>query len=313
VLITGGAGFIGSHLVDRLVEEYEVVVLDDMSGGTMDNIQPHMDNDKFTFIKGSITSKDDVVKALDGVNTVFHFAAQPNVRLSVSDPMFDFGINMMGGMTLLDGLRVKDVSKIIFASSGGTVYGDSDVFPTPENTRLVPISNYGAAKCAFEMYLSAYSELYGINAISMRMANILGPRLTHGVIFDFYMKLKKDPSRLEVLGTGRQEKPYFYVTDTAEAAAVLARNMKQGHQPVNISSGERLTVTRIAELVCNGLHLPKAKIEYTGSKRGWAGDVIITDLDIKLLKSFGWKPKVKITDGIGQYLDWLVETHGSVK
>ncbi|MHA2402385.1 MAG: NAD-dependent epimerase/dehydratase family protein, partial [Candidatus Kariarchaeaceae archaeon] len=132
---------------------------------------------------------------------------------------------------------------------------------------------------------------------------------THGVIFDFYMKLKKDRTRLEVLGTGKQEKAYMYVTDAAEAAIILARNMKQGHQPVNVSSGERLTVTRIAELVCGGLNLSDAKIEYTGSKRGWSGDVLITDLDIELLKSFGWKPKVKLEVGVRYYLDWLVENH----
>jgi UDP-glucose 4-epimerase len=166
VLVTGGAGFIGSHLVDRFIEDHEVVVLDDLSAGTIENIQPHMENERFTFIKGSIASEDDVTKALDGVTTVFHFAAQPDVRLSVSNPMVDFRVNMIGGMNLLECLRVNDVSRIVFASSGGTVYGDSEVFPTPENTHLAPISNYGAAKGAFEMYLSSYSELYGMSAVS---------------------------------------------------------------------------------------------------------------------------------------------------
>lgn len=313
VLVTGGAGFIGSHLVDRLIGEYEVTVLDDLSAGVMENLEQHMDNDRFTFIEGSITSDEDVNRALIGVSTVFHFAAQPDVRLSATDPMFDFRINMIGGMNLLEGLRMNDVSRIVFASSGGTVYGDSDVFPTPEKTLLAPISNYGAAKSAFEMYLSSYSELYGMSAVSMRMANILGPRLTHGVIFDFYTKLKKDPTRLEVLGTGKQDKAYMYVTDTVEAASVLAKKMKQGHLPVNISSGERLTVTRIAELVCTGLNLSDAKIEYTGSKRGWAGDVLVTDLDIEILRSFGWKPRVKLKDGVQLYIDWLVENFGAIK
>ncbi|MHA2191580.1 MAG: SDR family NAD(P)-dependent oxidoreductase, partial [Candidatus Thorarchaeota archaeon] len=146
VLVTGGAGFIGSHLVDRLIEDQEVVVLDDLSAGTIENIQHHMENDKFTFIKGSLTSEDDVNKALDGATTVFHFAAQPDVRLSVSDPMFDFRINMIGGMTLLEAMRKRDISRLVFASSGGTVYGESESFPTPEKTVFTPISNYGAAK-----------------------------------------------------------------------------------------------------------------------------------------------------------------------
>jgi UDP-glucose 4-epimerase len=311
-LVTGGAGFIGSHLVDRLIEKYEVVVLDDLSAGAMENIQQHKDKDRFTFIKGSITSEDDVNKALSGISTVFHFAAQPDVRLSVTDPMFDFRINMIGGMTLLEGLRRQNVSRIVFASSGGTVYGDSDVFPTPEETRLAPISNYGAAKGAFEMYLSSYAELYGMSAVSMRLANIIGPRLDHGIIFDLYRKLKKDSTRLEVLGTGRQEKAYMHVSDAVEAALILSEQMKNGHLAVNVSSGERLTVSRIAELVCEGLDVRDVRIEYTGSERGWAGDVVITDLDITVLKSFGWTPKIGLADGVKHYLEWLAKTFGPV-
>jgi len=313
VLVTGGAGFIGSHLVDRLVNQFEVVVLDDLSGGNIEFIKPHIGNDAFTFIEGSIASDDDVRKALEGVTTVYHFAAQPDVRLSVTNPMSDFEVNIIGGMRFLESLRKYDIDRIVFASSGGTVYGDSEVFPTPENTPLAPISNYGAAKCAFEMYLSSYSELYGMSAVSMRLANILGPRLTHGIFFDFYNKLKKDSSRLDVLGTGRQEKAYMYVIDTVEAALVLANNLKPGHLPVNISSGERLTVTRIAELICESLDVPDAKIAYTNSKRGWAGDVVITDLDISLLGSLGWEPKIALEDGIKIYIDWLVENYGSIK
>lgn len=313
VLVTGGAGFIGSHLVDRLLNQFEVVVLDDLSGGNIEFIKPHMDNERFTFIEGSIASDDNVKQALEGVTTVYHLAAQPDVRLSVTDPMSDFKVNIIGGMNFLESLRKYDIDRIIFASSGGTVYGDSEIFPTPENTPLAPISNYGAAKCAFEMYLSSYSELYGINSVSMRLANILGPRLTHGIFFDLYNKLKKDPTNLEVLGTGKQDKAYMYVTDTVEAALVLANNLKPGHLPVNISSGERLTVTRIVELICEGLDVTDAKIEYTGSKRGWAGDVVVTDLDINLLRSFGWEPKISLEEGVKLYIDWLVDTYGSIK
>jgi len=313
VLVTGGAGFIGSHLVDRLVGQFEVVVLDDLSGGNIEFIKPHLDNKQFTFIEGSIASDDDVKKALKDVTTVYHLAAQPDVRLSVTDPMSDFEVNIIGGMSFLESLRKYDVDRIVFASSGGTVYGDSEVFPTPENTPLVPISNYGAAKCAFEMYLSSYSGLYGMSSVSMRLANIIGPRLTHGIFFDLYNKLKKDPTRLEVLGTGRQDKAYMYVTDTVDAAVILATTLKPGHLPVNVSSGERLLVSRIVELICEGLGVPDAKLEYTGSKRGWAGDVVVTDLDISRLKSFGWEPKISLEDGVKLYIDWLVETYGSIR
>lgn len=313
VLVTGGAGFIGSHLVDALVENHDVVVLDDLSGGSLSNIQNHIDNKKITFIKGSIVSERDVRKALEGVTTVFHFAARADVRTSVTDPMLDFKVNVIGSMTLLEELRRQDISRIIFASSGGTVYGDSKVFPTPENTPFAPISNYGAAKCAFEMYLSSYAELYGMSAVSMRLANIIGPRLTHGAIFDFYTKLKQDSTKLEVLGTGKQEKAYMYISDTVEAAVLLANRMRKGHLPFNVSSGERLAVSRITELVCRGLGVPEAKIHYTGSKRGWAGDVVVTDLEIYRLRSLGWKPKISLEKGVQYYLQWLLDTYGPIK
>jgi len=312
VLVTGGAGFIGSHLVDRLIQDHEVVVLDDLSGGNIEFIKPHLKNERFTFIKGSIASEKDARRALEDVTTVYHFAAQPDVRLSVTDPMSDFKVNIIGGYTFLESLRKHDITRIIFTSSGGTVYGNSEVFPTPEKIPLSPISNYGAAKCAFEMYLSSYAELYGMNSVSMRLANILGPRLTHGIFFDLYRKLKKDSTRLEVLGTGRQNKAYMYVSDTVEAAIVLSENLKPGHLPVNVSSGERLLVSRIAELICEGLGVPDAKIEYTGSIRGWAGDVVATDLDISLLKSIGWKPIIPLEEGVQLYIDWLVDMYGPV-
>ena len=163
------------------------------------------------------------------------------------------------------------------------------------------------------MYLSSYAELYGLSSVSLRLANIIGPRLTHGVIYDFYMKLKKNPSKLEVLGTGLQERAYQYVTDTVGATMTLANKMGNGYLPVNVSSGEKLSIATIAKLVCEGLGVPDAVIEYTGSERGWKGDVLATNLDISLLKTFGWKSRVKITDGINQYLGWIAESFGGIK
>ncbi|MBS3795142.1 MAG: NAD-dependent epimerase/dehydratase family protein [Candidatus Thorarchaeota archaeon] len=313
VLVTGGAGFIGSHLVDRLLDEYEVVVLDDLSGGDRRNIAHHADEEEFRFIEGSITTEEDVATALEGVDTVFHFAAQPDVRLSVDQPLFDFRINVVGTMNILESMRERDINRFIFASSGGTVYGETDVFPTPESTPFRPISNYGAAKGAVEMYLSSYAELYGINSVSMRLANIIGPRSTHGVMYDFYMKLKRDPTRLEVLGDGQQEKSYMYVSDTVDATMLLAEKMPDGYQPVNVGSGERLKVARIAELVRESAGVPEATIDYTGSERGWAGDVVITDIDISLLRSYGWEPEVPLEQGVREYIQWLADRYGSVE
>jgi UDP-glucose 4-epimerase len=305
VLVTGGAGFIGSHLVDRLIENSEVVVLDDLSSGVIENISLHIEDKQIEFIHGSILNEQDLDSALGGVTTVFHFAAQPDVRLSVESPFNDFEINVIGGMRLLEAMRRANVSRIVFASSGGVVYGEPKRFPTPENTLLRPISNYGAAKAAFEMYLSSYAELYGMVIASMRLANVIGSRSTHGVIFDFVKKLEKDPSRLEVLGDGTQNKEYVSVRDVVTASMIIADNMKEGYLPVNVGSGEILTVARIAEIVCEEVGGPNTKIEYTRTKRGWDGDVVRTDIDISLLKSMGWSPRGSLEDEVRQYIGWL--------
>jgi UDP-glucose 4-epimerase len=313
ILVTGGAGFLGSHLVDRLLIDNEVVVLDDLSTGVIDNLQQHEGNVKFLFMKGSITSDEDISKVMNSVDLVYHFAAQPDVRLSIAQPLLDFDINVQGSLLLLEAMRLNDVTRIVFASSGGTVYGDSEILPTPESVPLRPISNYGAAKCAVEMYLSSYSALYGFDAVSLRFANIIGPRLTHGVIFDFYEKLKENPDRLEVLGTGLQEKSYMYVTEATDATIALAENMASGHTPVNVGSGERLKVREIAQLVVEELTGNDVEIHYTGSERGWSGDVLLTDLDVGLLRKAGWKQEISLRQGVRLYLDWLVKTFGALK
>lgn len=309
VLVTGGAGFIGSHLVDRLVETRDVVVLDDLSAGSLEYLSQYVTEKKAEFIQGSILNEQDLKRALEGVTTVYHLAAQPDVRLSIEKPLYDFEVNVVGGMKILETMRKSDAKRLVFTSSGGTVYGETDVLPTPENTPLAPISNYGAAKAALEMYLSSYAELYGMSLASLRLANVLGPRSTHGVFYDFAMKLKKNPSRLEVLGDGTQDKAYVSVSDVVSAALVIASKIKEGHTPVNVSSGERLTVTRIAELVCEEFGSPDAKIEYTQTKRGWSGDVVRTDIDISFLKSMGWKPEKPLEDVVRYYLNWLKSSY----
>ncbi|MFW9953108.1 MAG: NAD-dependent epimerase/dehydratase family protein [Candidatus Thorarchaeota archaeon] len=310
VLITGGAGFIGSHLVDAMIRSHEVCVLDDLSEGSIENIESHLDNEQLTFVKGSILSVDDVMTALENVDTVFHFAAQPDVRVSTEKPYFDFQVNVIGSMNLLEAVRSTGIRRFVFASSGGTVYGESQVHPTPESTCFRPISNYGAGKGAFEMYLSSYSELYGIDSVSMRLANIIGPRSRHGIIYDFFMKLKNDASSLEVLGNGSQEKTYMYVTDTVAAAILLANNIGRGFLPINVGSSERLRVSKIAQLVLVYLGLPDTKINYTGTARGWVGDISLTDMDNKLLRSYGWEQRTPLEEGVKLYVDWLKETFG---
>ncbi|MFW9919481.1 MAG: NAD-dependent epimerase/dehydratase family protein [Candidatus Thorarchaeota archaeon] len=311
-LVTGGAGFIGSHLVDRLISDYHVVVLDDLSAGLLENLEQHKGEEGYTFIHGSINKEEDVERALDDVDIVFHFAAQPDVKLSVERPLFDFEINVVGSMLLLNRMKENGIKKIIFASSGGTVYGDTDIMPTPESTAFKPISNYGAAKGAFEMYLSSFAELYDMDAASMRLGNILGPRLTHGVVYDFYMKLKRNPMKLEILGNGLQEKTYLDIEDTINACMTVSNSLPRGFTPINVSSESTIQVKRIAEVIIDELQVQDVSIEYTGERRGWAGDVIKTSLSVSLLKSYGWTPKYTIEESIRKMVRWLVQKFGPI-
>jgi UDP-glucose 4-epimerase len=312
VLVTGGAGFIGSHLIGSLIENHTVVVLDDLSTGKIENLEKQASNERLIFIEGSINSDEVLERALNEVTTVFHFAAQPDVRLSNQMPLLDFGVNVTGGLALLEVMRKNDTNRIVFASSGGTIYGDAKAMPTPEDSPPRPISNYGAAKAAFEMYLSSYSSLYGIDALSLRLGNVIGPRLSHGVIFDFYEKLRANSKELEVLGDGNQEKVYIHVDDVVTATLLLTRKMGPGFLPINVGSRDRLRVSQIVEILLERLGLSHTKVKYTGSKRGWTGDVIRTDMDISLLESYGWTTKFSAKEAVLSQVEWLLEEYGPV-
>jgi UDP-glucose 4-epimerase len=307
ILITGGCGFIGSHLVDSLIEEGNyITVVDDLSADTdIRYLQPHIDNEKAEFYKFDIRDYNKLKSIGREFDYVFHLAAQPDVRVSVEQPRKDFDVNINGTFNILELMREKEIPKLIFASSLGTVYGEPDVFPTPETYRLNPISNYGAAKAAAEMYCSSYSYLYDIDIVALRLGNIYGPRSTHGVMFDFYNKLMKDPINLEILGDGNQTKTYLYIKDTISAFDILFKNMRKGFECFNVSSNETTKVIDIANEFVEVLELQDVKFSFTGGERGWMGDVIYTSVDTSRLESLGWQSKIPIKEGIRLYLKWL--------
>ncbi len=310
ILITGGAGFIGSHLVDALVNDNEITVLDNLSASTTKFIDGLIKSNQITFIKGDIRNIDDVKRSLRDIDLVFHYAAQPDVKKSIAEPIYDFEINVRGSINILELMRKNDISEIVFASSGGTIYGDKPPLPTPENQPLRPISNYGAAKAAIEMYLSSFSNSYGFTAVSLRYANIFGPRSNHGVIYDFYFKLKKNPHELEILGNGLQNKSYMYISDCIDASLFVASHVSGGYIPFNIGSESQITVNEIAKIIIDELSLGDVKFRYTGGDRGWVGDVPITLPDLSKLKNLGWESKVSTEDGIRKYVRWLKEFYG---
>jgi UDP-glucose 4-epimerase len=297
IAVTGGAGFIGSHLADRLIAQgHEVLVIDDLSSGKRENVSPAA-----TFIKKDI--RTDITRHLKGCDAVFHLAADPDVRSSAEKPRKSLDLNMLGTFSLLESCRKAGIKRLVFASTS-TVYGEAAVIPTPETHPCLPISNYGASKLACEAYVSSYSHCYGIRGTSLRLANIFGERSRHGVMFDFHRKLRKDPSRLEILGDGNQDKSYLHVSDCVSAFIAAWKGQKEQYDVLNVGSRKKVKVLEIARLMSKTLRL-NPKLETTGTPRGWAGDVRLMQLDTKKLEALGWTEEVPFGEGLRRYMEWL--------
>lgn len=310
-LVTGGAGFIGSHLIDRLIGRGdEVVVLDNLSSGNLEFIQGHLDSGKATLVEGDITRFEDVEPVMKGIDCVFHLAANPDIRLGTRVTDTDLQQGTIATYNIVESMRLHGVKAIAFASSS-VVYGEDAPLPTPENHGpCLPISLYGASKQAGEGLISSFVGTFGIQAYIFRFANIIGTRGTHGVIFDFIHKLKKDPSRLEVLGNGRQEKSYMEVGDCVDA---ILHVMSVSDAPLNLynlGSHDTASVRRIAEIVVETTGFHDASIEYTGGDRGWAGDIPRAMLGIEKMLSTGFDVRYNSEEAIRHTALALIEEIG---
>jgi len=293
VLVTGGAGFIGSHLVERLVEKgYYVVVLDNLSSGNLKNLEHLKNNKNFSFIKGDLLKVSDIEKALKDISKVYHLAANPEVRIGETDTKTHFEQNIVASYNLLESIREHGIKKIIFTSSS-TVYGDAKILPTPENYPTIPISTYGASKLAVEGMISSFCNTFGMESVTLRFANVVGPRYSHGVIYDFINRLKKNPKELEILGDGTQCKSYLYIDDCINGILFGEEKAKDNVEIFNLGSEDKLTVKEIADLVVKVLGLKNVKYKFTGGfdGRGWKGDVKFMQLSIEKIKKLGWNPK----------------------
>lgn len=297
IAVTGGAGFIGSHLVDRLIADgHDVVVIDNLSAGKKEYI-----NTKAHFAEKDI--RKDISAELKDAAVVFHLAADPDVRVSAINPKNSFDVNVNGTFSVLESCRKADVKRFIFPSTS-TVYGEAKVIPTPETYHCVPISNYGASKLSCEAYISSYAASYGIKGTSLRLANIFGERSMHGVMFDFYHKLKKNPNSLEILGDGKQDKSYLHVSDCVGAFLATWKNQKAQYDVFNVGSKEKHNVDELARTMCKVLGL-NPKFTYTGTPHGWIGDMKLMLLDTKKIETLGWRPKTGFEEGVKRYIDWL--------
>jgi UDP-glucose 4-epimerase len=308
-LVTGGAGFIGSTLADRLIAAgVEVVIYDNLSRGRRDFIAGACANRGVEFVHGDVLDEELVKRSLEGCDTVFHFAANADVRHGFDQPRVDLDQNTIATFVVLEAMRSAGVKRIAFASTG-SIYGEPDVFPTPETCPFpVQTSLYGASKLAGEGLIQAYSHGYGFVGVIFRFVSILGERYTHGHVFDFCRSLRKDPSRLRVLGNGRQEKSYLYVGDCISAMTlVMDQRVKPGNVLIyNLGTNETIVVDDSIATIAAHLGVTP-ELEYAGGIRGWRGDSPLIHLDCDRIRSLGWRPTLSIRAAIRRTVDWLEE------
>jgi len=300
ILVTGGTGFIGSHLVDALVKKNHDVTAIDKGG--LDYRNPSA-----KYIIENLRDPETAMRYIKNFDIVFHLASNFSVTKSTEDPRFDFENNFLLTFNVLDAMRRNNVKKIVFTSTSA-VYGKQQKFPIRDDIpfeEMRPISNYAAAKLASEVYIHSFSNLYGIEGLVLRLANVVGPRSNHGIIPDLVRKIKSDPTRLEVLGNGKQKKSYIHISDCVNAI-LMANEKYKGFDVLNVGSEEWITVDEIVSCVCSGMNV-SPEIVHTGGESGWKGDVPEFLFDISRIKAIGWRPEKSAKEAIFDAIKWLKE------
>uniref|UniRef100_A0A7C3R9A6 NAD-dependent epimerase/dehydratase family protein n=1 Tax=Archaeoglobus fulgidus TaxID=2234 RepID=A0A7C3R9A6_ARCFL len=298
IVVTGGAGFIGSHIVDKLSESNEIIVIDNLSSGKEEFVSKSA-----KLVKADLAS-DDIEDYLRGAEEVWHIAANPDVRIGAENPEEIYRNNILATYRLLEAMRKAGIERIIFTSTS-TVYGEASIIPTPEDYPPHPISLYGASKLACEALIESYCHTFDMQAWIYRFANVIGRRSTHGVIYDFIMKLNRNPEELEILGNGEQNKSYIYITDCIEAM-LAGLGSDERVNIFNIGSEDQVKVRRIAEIVSEELGL-SPRFRFTGGDRGWKGDVPVMLLSIEKLKKLGWRPRYSSEEAVRMAVRDLIE------
>jgi UDP-glucose 4-epimerase len=313
-IVTGCAGFIGSSLVDRLLAQgHRVTGVDNFSTGQQRFLEQAFKDPSFFLIEGDLLDLPSLTKAFSGGDTVFHFAANADVRFGTDHPRRDLEQNTIATYNVLEAMRTNNIKRIAFSSTG-SVYGEAALIPTPEDAPFpVQTSLYGASKLAGEGLIAAYCEGFGFQSWIFRFVSILGERYTHGHVFDFYKQLKADHTRLRILGNGKQRKSYLYIQDCLDAIEVAVERATDKVNIFNLGVDGYCEVNDSIGWISQALGV-KPKLEYSGGDRGWIGDNPFIFLDTKRIRSLGWKPKHSISEGVVKTVEflkgneWVMET-----
>jgi UDP-glucose 4-epimerase len=305
VLVTGAAGFIGSHLTDRLlIEGFDVAGFDNFSTGRERFLQEARQSRRFTMVRGDLLDATALARAMNGCELVFHLAANADVRFGLRHPRRDLEQNTVATANVLECMRENNVRRIVFASTG-SVYGEPALFPTPEDAPFpMQTSLYAASKVAAEGLISAYCVGYGFQAHIFRFVSILGERYTHGHVFDFYRQLRAHPRRLDVLGDGKQRKSYLYVGDCVEGMLTALRKAMAPVNILNLGTEEYATVDASISWIAGHLGL-SPELRYAGGERGWVGDSPFIFLDCSRMRALGWAPALTIREGVIRTVEYL--------
>lgn len=311
-LVTGGLGFIGSHLVDRLLQDgWNVVVLDNLLTGDPANLVHDKNNEKLHIIEGDIRNYEVVSTASSNCDSIFHLAAHALMRVSLTDHRADLEHNLVGTLNVLEAMVANNIQDIIFASSSA-IYGEAAVTPTPEEYVGIQTSLYGAAKLGCEGYLEAFAELATIKCWIFRFGTVLGERCRRGAIWDFEHKLRHNPAELEILGNGRQSKDYLYVKDCIDGIMMGYERSSNRVNIYNLGLQEQTPVDELADIVIEEMGLSGVRRRYTGDARGWIGDNPVVYLSNEKIRNLGWKPRTPPKDAIRLTARWTLKEIGKV-
>jgi UDP-glucose 4-epimerase len=306
-LVTGGAGFIGSHVVDELVRRtYEVVVYDNFSSGFRRHLDRAVDSGRATIVDGDLLDCVKLTSAMEGASTVFHLAANADVRGGMTNTRVDLDQNIIGTHSVLEAMRTVGARTIVFTSSA-TVYGEPDRFPTPEDCPSLQTSLYGASKLAAEAMIQAYSEYFDIRSLSFRFVSWIGERYSHGVVYDFINKLRRNPHELEILGDGNQKKSYLHVEDGIRGIFLALDRLQEPKNVLNLGHVQYMNVKDLARVVCEEMGLTDVTYRFTGGVRGWLGDSPLVLLDIAKMQRIGFEPMIDIEEGLRRTARYLLD------